>query len=93
MSEKNKKGMSASKMVAIGAGIAAVGAGAYYALGPNGKKNMKKAGAMIKKAEKKIEAKAKPFLKKEGAEVAKLAKKTIGTMKKIATATKSAKKK
>lgn len=54
MAEKKiiKKGMSAGKMVVIGAGVAAVGAGAYALLGPNGKKNQKRAGAWVSKMEK-----------------------------------------
>ncbi len=53
-----KKGLSVGKAVAIGAGVAAVSAGAYYFLGPNGKKNQQKAKAwmaeMKKEAVKKI---------------------------------------
>lgn len=49
-----KKGMSAGSMVAIGAGVAALSAGAYYFLGPNGKKNQKHAKAWM--AEMKSEA-------------------------------------
>ena len=46
-----KKGMSVGKMVAIGAGVAAVSAGAYALLGPNGKKNQKKAAVWMHKME------------------------------------------
>jgi gas vesicle protein len=53
-----KKKTSAGKVIAIGAGLAALGAGAYYLLGPNGKANQKKAAAwmtkMKKEAQKKI---------------------------------------
>ena len=53
-----KKKVSAGKVIAIGAGVAVLGAGAYYFLGPNGKKNQKKATAwmlkMKKEAKKKV---------------------------------------
>ncbi len=42
------------KKVAIGAGVAAVGAGAYYFLGPKGKKHQKDAKAWATTAEKKF---------------------------------------
>ncbi len=45
---KVKKGMSAGKIAAIGAGAVAVGAGAYLLLGKNGKANQKKVGAWMK---------------------------------------------
>lgn len=57
--KQTKKG-GAGKAIAIGAGIAAIGAGAYYLLGPDGKKNQKKVHAwavkMEKEADKKIKA-------------------------------------
>lgn len=48
-----KKGMSKGKVIAIGAGIAALGAAAYLLMGPNGKKNRKtvKAWTVKMKAE------------------------------------------
>lgn len=49
---KTKGGMSAMKATAIGAGIAGLSAGAYYFLGPNGKKHQKKATAWMVKMEK-----------------------------------------
>ena len=90
--QKKKNGMSAGKMAAVGAGLAAVSAGAYYLLGPDGKKNQKKAGALINKIEKEIEKKARPFLKKESKEVKKVISKTTKTVKKMTTPKKPAKK-
>ena len=56
----NNKKMSKGKKVAIGAGIgagiAALSAGAYYFLGPKGKAHQKKAKALV--------AKYKPEIKK-----------------------------
>lgn len=37
----DKKGVSTSAMIGIGAGVAALGAAAYILFGPNGKKNRK----------------------------------------------------
>jgi gas vesicle protein len=55
---KKTKKMSLGKKVALGAGMAALGAGAYYLLGPKGKENQKKllvlAGKMKKEVEKEI---------------------------------------
>lgn len=36
-----KKGVSAGKIIGVGAGVAALGAAAYLLFGPNGKKNQK----------------------------------------------------
>ena len=47
MAKKQKKGMSFSKEVVIGAGIAAAGAGAYYLFGSKGKKHQLKAKAWM----------------------------------------------
>lgn len=50
-----KKGMSSGKKVAIGAGVAAIGAasaGAYYLFGPNKKAHQKKAKALMAKMKK-----------------------------------------
>lgn len=61
MKKKIKKGMSKgiskSKKVAIGGAVvalSAIGAGAYYLLGPDGKKNQKKALALVGKMKKEI---------------------------------------
>ncbi len=55
---KNKKsGMKAGKVLAAGAGMAALGAGAYYLFGPDGKKNQKKATALMNKIKKEVENK------------------------------------
>ncbi len=46
---QTKKGVSAGKIVAIGAGVAAAAALSYYFFGPEGKKNQKKLkGWMVK---------------------------------------------
>jgi hypothetical protein len=50
--ETKKSKISAGKVIAAGAGIAALGAGAYYFLGPDGKKNQKKAKVWMTKMEK-----------------------------------------
>lgn len=47
--EMNKKGVSAGKVAAIGAGVAALAAASYYFFGPEGQKNRKSVkGWMIK---------------------------------------------
>ena len=56
---QKKGGMSAGKAVAIGAGVAAVGAGAYYFLGPKGKQHQKEAKVWIIEMEAEIEKKIK----------------------------------
>lgn len=59
---KSKK-MSTGKKVAIGAGVtagvAAVGAGAYYLFGPHAKAHQKKAKALVAKVTKEVKAEAK----------------------------------
>jgi len=55
---RNKK-VSKSKMVAVGAGIAAVGAGAYYLLGPKGKAHQKKATILMAKIKKEVQSEVK----------------------------------
>ena len=55
--------MSKSKMIAIGAGVAAVSAGAYALLGPSGKKNQAKVKAFARKMEKKVMPKIKEMQK------------------------------
>ena len=67
-------------MVAIGTGVAALGAGAYALLGPNGKKNQQKAKVWIAKMEKAVEKKAMPAMKK----ATKAAKKTVKKVEKKA---------
>jgi len=57
--ETKKGGMSVGKAVAIGAGVAAVGAGAYLFLGPDGKKNQKKVKVWMTKMEKEATGKMK----------------------------------
>lgn len=56
---KKSKKMSMGKKVAIGAGIAAVGAGVYYFFGPNAKVHQKKAKALVAKAKKEVEREVK----------------------------------
>ena len=46
-------------MVAVGAGIAAVGAGAYYLLGPKGKAHQKKATILMAKIKKEVQSEVK----------------------------------
>lgn len=61
---KKKSGMSVGKSAIIGAGVAAVGAGAYYFLGPKGKQHQKKVKAWMVEMEMEIEKtlkKAKSF--------------------------------
>ncbi|MCX6755347.1 MAG: hypothetical protein NT068_02295 [Candidatus Nomurabacteria bacterium] len=90
---KKTKGMSVGKKVAIGAGVAAIGAiGAYAFMGPNGKKNQKKAKVLVNKmvkTEKKIQkdwknlkTKAGPSLKEFKATVKKVAGQTKKEIKK-----------
>ncbi len=52
-----KKGISTGKVVAIGAGLATLGAGAYYFLGPNGTKNRKNAKVWMTSMKKEVEKK------------------------------------
>lgn len=54
-----KKGMSKTKMAVAAAGMAAVGAGAYYLMGPKGKAHQKKAKALMAKIEKEAKVKLK----------------------------------
>jgi hypothetical protein len=51
---KNNKKMSAGKKMAVGAGIAALGAGAYYLFGPNAKVHQKKASVLMGKIKKEV---------------------------------------
>jgi hypothetical protein len=66
-------------MMAIGGGVAALGAGAYAFLGPNAKKNQKKAKAWIAKMETVVEKKALPKVVK----MEKNAKKVLVAMRKM----------
>lgn len=52
-----KSKISAGKAIAIGAGVATLAAGAYYFLGPNGKRNQKKATVWMIKMKKEVEKK------------------------------------
>ena len=54
-----KSKVSVGKVVALGAGVAALGAGAYLFLGPNGKKNQQKAKVWMNKMEKEVNSKMK----------------------------------
>jgi hypothetical protein len=56
--KKNNK-MSVGKKVAIGAGLAAVGAGAYYLLGPDAKVHQKKAADLLAKMKKEVQSEVK----------------------------------
>lgn len=56
--KKNTK-MSVGKKVALGAGLAAVGAGAFYLLGPNAKAHQKKVLSLASKMKKEVEKEAK----------------------------------
>lgn len=51
--------MSIGKKVSIGAGVTALGAGAYYLLGPNSKAHQKASLAVVSKMKKEITQKTK----------------------------------
>lgn len=51
--KKNKK-ISGGKIVAIGTGVVAAGAGAYYLLGPKAKAHQKKAKILLAKMKKEV---------------------------------------
>lgn len=51
--------MSVGSKVAVGAGLAAVGAGVFYLFGPNAKMHQKKAKALMSKMQKEVEKEAK----------------------------------
>lgn len=75
---KKTKSTSASKKMAIGAGLAAAGASAYYFLGPKGKTHQRKVKAFAGKMEKEIEEKIKKGMNsKEGKAVVKKLKKVV----------------
>ena len=78
----NKKGLSGGKVLAVEAGMAALGAGAYYLLGPDGKKNQKKALALVSKIKKEVKSDAKK-IKSEWKKVSKkTTKKPVSKKKK-----------
>lgn len=52
--KKKKSGMSGGKITATAAGMAAIGAGAYYLLGPNAKVHQKKAKKLLMKMKKEV---------------------------------------
>ena len=56
--KKKKSGGSGGKMLAAGVGMA-LGAGAYYLLGPDGKKNQKKVAGVISKMKTEVEKEIK----------------------------------
>ena len=56
---KKKSGLSVGKVAAISTGIAMVGAGTYYFLGPKGKQHQKKVKTWMLEMEKEIEKKLK----------------------------------
>ncbi len=56
--KKNKK-IGVGKKVAVGAGLAVVGAGVYYFFGPNAKKHQKKAKTLVNKVKKEVEREVK----------------------------------
>src|ERR1035437_5405365 len=56
---KKEGGNSIGKMVAVGAGVAALGAGAYYLLGPKAKAHQKKVSALTAKMKKEVESEIK----------------------------------
>lgn len=61
--KKTKNKFSIGKMATIGAGVAAVGAGAYYVLGPNGKKNQAKIKKILVKTKDSVLSKIKKLEK------------------------------
>ena len=73
MKKSNKKGIGMGGIVAIGAGVAAIGAGAYSLLGHNGKKNQKK----VQKWVGEMESKIPKSLKKEVVDEVKKIKKIV----------------
>lgn len=54
-----KSNVSVAKVVTVGTIVAGLGAGAYYLLGPNGKKHQKKAKVWMTKIQKELVQKAK----------------------------------
>jgi len=60
------KGMSTGKKVAIGGAIAAIGAGAYYLLGPDAKAHQKKTSVLLAKVKKEVQSEAKKVKEMSG---------------------------
>ena len=56
--QKNKK-IGVGKKVAVGAGLAVVGAGVYYFFGPNAKAHQRKAKEIVTKIKKEVEREVK----------------------------------
>jgi hypothetical protein len=56
--KKKKSGISGGKMLATGVGMA-LGAGAYYLLGPDSKKNQKKVSVVMSKIKNEVEKEIK----------------------------------
>jgi uncharacterized protein HemX len=73
---KKSKKMSVGKKIAIGAGVAAIGAGAYYLLGPKAKAHQKKVSVLANKAKKEAKKEMKE-IKKEIKKVKTVSKKMI----------------
>lgn len=71
--KKNKK-MSVGKKLAIGAGVVAMGAGAYYLLGPNAKAHQKKMSLLATKVKKEAGKEIKREIKKVKAVSKKISK-------------------
>jgi gas vesicle protein len=64
--KKKKSGMSGGKILAGVAGAAALGAGAYYLLGPKAKVHQKKAKALMVKMQKEVEREIKKAKENSG---------------------------
>lgn len=56
---KKINNMSIGKKIAIGAGVVAIGTGAFYMLGPNAKTHQKKAAALLAKMKNELEREIK----------------------------------
>ena len=76
--------MSGSKKILMAEGMAALAGGAYYLLGPDGKKNQKKALALMTKIKKEVKigiAKGKKLENKWKSVSPKAAKKSVSKKK------------
>ena len=60
---KKTKKMSVGKVAVVGAGVAALGAGAYYLLGPKGKKHQNDAKIWMAEMKKEVEKKVNKIKK------------------------------
>ena len=76
MKKNIKKGGSLGKKVAIGGAIAAIGAGAYYLLGPKAKEHQKKANILMGKIKDEVEKE----IKKAGEVSAPIYQKVVDTV-------------